>query len=211
MRRLYFFIIIGVEAAANILLHLLPNREALGVPKHTALRFFLKMEQIHLAADFAVVALFGFLDHMQIGFQVFFIAPARAVNALQHFILAVAAPIGTGQLGQLKSFAELAGRRQMRATAQVFPRALPINRHILVGRNRGDNFGFIVLANAFEMRHGFVAGPYFAGNGLIAVDDFLHAFFNRFQIIEAERGLAGKVVIKTVFNHRADGHLCAGE
>ena len=99
LRRLHFFIGVLVEPTTDILFQRLPNRIALGVPKYAALRFLLKMEQIHLAAQLAVVALFGFLDHMQIGLQVFFIAPARAVNALQHFIIAVAAPIGTGQLG----------------------------------------------------------------------------------------------------------------
>ena len=68
LRRLHLFIGIGVEAAADILLQLLPDNIALGMPKHAALRFLLEMEQIHFAADFAVVALFGFLDHMQIGF-----------------------------------------------------------------------------------------------------------------------------------------------
>ena len=33
-----------------------------GVPEHGARRFFLEMEQIHLAAELAVVALLGFLE-----------------------------------------------------------------------------------------------------------------------------------------------------
>ena len=207
LRRFHFLIGIGVEAAADILLQLLPNNIALGMPEHAALRFLLEMEQVHLAADFAVVALFGFLNHMQIGFEVFFIAPACAVNALQHFIIAVAAPISTGQLGQLKRLAQLAGGRQMRATAQIFPRALTIDRHFLVDRNSGDDFRFIVFADLFEMRHRFVAVPHFAYNLLIAVDNFFHAFFNRFQIVKTERHLAREIVIKAVFDNRPNGHL----
>ena len=211
LRRLHFFIVMRVEAAANILLELLPNYVAFGVPKNAALRFFLQMEQIHFAAQLAVVALFGFFHHMQIGFQIFFIAPACAVNTLQHFIIAVAAPIGTGQLGQLKGFAQLAGGRQMRATAQIFPCALPVHRNRLVSGNGSNNFCLIFFANLAELRHRFIAIPFFTDNLFIAVNDFLHALFNRLKVIKAERRFAREIIIKAVFNHRPDGHLRAGE
>ena len=99
----------------------------------------------------------------------------------------------------------------MRPATQILPVTLPINRYILLGRNRGDDFRFIGLANLFEMRHRFVAVPHLADNILIAVDDFFHALFNRFQIVEMKRFLARKIVIKAVFNHRPDGHLRAGK
>ena len=99
----------------------------------------------------------------------------------------------------------------MRPAAQIFPRALAVNRHFLVGRNRGDDFRLIVFANLFEMRHRFVAVPHFAHNRLIAIDDFFHAFFNRLKVVEAERHLACEVVVKAVFDNRPDGDLRAGE
>ena len=44
LRRLHFFIIMLAQAAADILLKLLPDNIALGVPEHAALRLFLQME-----------------------------------------------------------------------------------------------------------------------------------------------------------------------
>ena len=97
----------------------------------------------------------------------------------------------------------------MRAATQIFPRALPINRNRLLGRNGFNNLSLIGLANLAKMRHRVIAVPFLADNILIAVNDFLHALFNRLKVIKAERRLAGKIIIKAVFNHRPNGHLRA--
>ena len=51
-----------VEAAAHVGDERLEQRPALGVPEHRARRLFLEMEEVHLAAELAVVALLGFLE-----------------------------------------------------------------------------------------------------------------------------------------------------
>ena len=56
-------------------------------------------------SKFTVVAFLGLLHHMKIAFQIFFISPTRAVNALQHFIITVTTPISAGQLCELKCLA----------------------------------------------------------------------------------------------------------
>jgi hypothetical protein len=40
-------------------------RPALGVPEHDARPLLLEMEQVHLAAELAVVALLGLLEHVR--------------------------------------------------------------------------------------------------------------------------------------------------
>ena len=179
------------------------------MPEHRTLSLFLQVEEIHLAADFAVIALFGFLDHGQVGFELFFIGPARAVNALQHFVIAVATPIGTGKFGQLERLSQLAGRGQMRPTAQIFPVALTIDGNCLFAGNIGNDFGLVNLANFAEMGNRFRPIPNFSDNRLIAPDNVVHALFDGFQIVQTERGFTGKVVKEAVFNHRPDGHLRA--
>ena len=57
-----------------------------------------------MAAKFAVVAFFGFFDALDVGGQLFFARPGGAVDALQHFVVAVAAPVGAGQLSELEVF-----------------------------------------------------------------------------------------------------------
>jgi hypothetical protein len=41
--------------------------------------------------------------------------------------------------------------------------------------------------------------------------ELLHARFDRSQIFRRERPLIGKVVIKTILDHRSDGDLGLGE
>ena len=59
----------------------------------------LHMEKVHLLAQFAMIALLGFLEPQQVGIQFLLIAPSSAINALQLCVPGVAAPIGAGNLG----------------------------------------------------------------------------------------------------------------
>ena len=86
------------------------------MPKHHALRFFLQMEQVHFPTQTSMVALFSLFDHRQIGLQLFITGPACAVDALQHLIITVSAPIGSRQFGELKGFSQFTRRGQMRAS-----------------------------------------------------------------------------------------------
>src|SRR3546814_9896278 len=66
---------------------------ALGVPENGTLRFLLQVEQVHLRADLAMIALRRFLKPRQMRLKLFLVEPARAVNAGQHRILLIATPI----------------------------------------------------------------------------------------------------------------------
>ena len=72
------------------------------MPEHHAGGFVLQVEQVELFAEAAVVAFFGFFNTGDVGFELVFGGPGCAVNALQHFVVAVAAPIGAGQLSELE-------------------------------------------------------------------------------------------------------------
>ena len=55
------------------------------------------MEEIHLAAEFAVIALLGLFETMQVVFELLIVGPGRAVDALQLLIVLIAAPTGNSQ------------------------------------------------------------------------------------------------------------------
>ena len=78
------------------------QRPSLGVPEHRTWRFIGEVEEIKLAPKLAMIALFRFFKPVEVGVEFFFVAPCRAVYSLQHFVVRVTSPIGTGQLHQLE-------------------------------------------------------------------------------------------------------------
>ncbi len=66
LRRVDLLIALLVEAAAHVADQVLEHLPALGVPEDDARPLLLEMEQVHLAAKPAMVALFGFLQHVEI-------------------------------------------------------------------------------------------------------------------------------------------------
>ena len=92
-----------VENVPHVLLDLLPDNPTLGMPEHHARRLFLHVEQVELLAQPPVVALFGFLEHVQIGVLLVLLRPGSAVDPLQHFVLCIAAPVGAGHLHELEN------------------------------------------------------------------------------------------------------------
>ena len=199
-----------VEPAAHIRDQGLKQCPALGVPEHRARPFFLKMEQVHLASETAMIALFRLFQLVEIGVECVFCGEGRRINPRQHRIIAVAAPIGTGHLHQLERVADFTRRGHMRAAAEIEPVALPVDFQILARRDRIDQLDLERFALGLEQAANILALPDFLGERLVARDDFPHFCFNRGEIIRRERLGAVKIIIEAVFDHRADGHLCSG-
>ena len=84
LRRVHLDIAGGVLAAADVVLERLEQGPALGVPEHRARRLLLEMEQVHLAPEPAMVALFRFLDLLEIGVELLLLGEGGAVDAGQH-------------------------------------------------------------------------------------------------------------------------------
>ena len=146
---LHFLVAVVLVDAAHVLLDLLPDRPALGMPEHHARRLFLRVEEVELLAELAVVALLGFLDAVEVGVEVLLLRPRRAVDALEHLVARIAAPVGAGDLHELEHL-ELARGRHVRPAAEVDEVAFAIERDGLVARDRGDDLGLVVLAHALE-------------------------------------------------------------
>ena len=168
------------------------------------------MEEVQLAAQLAVVALLGLLQQGQVLLQVFFVGPGRAVNALQHFVAVVTAPIRPRHFHELEVL-EFAGARHVGAAAQIFKTAFAVQADVFTSWDGRDDLGLVVLAHALEVGHGFIARQDAAHHGLVFGGQVGHFLFNRGQIVWGERSLIREVVIKAVVDHRADGHLRIGE
>ena len=63
LRRVHLDIALGLLAPAHVGDERLEQRPALRMPEDRARPFFLEMEQVHLAAEAAVVAPLGLLEH----------------------------------------------------------------------------------------------------------------------------------------------------
>src|SRR3546814_18313030 len=109
LRRLDLLIARAVDRAAHIGFELTVDAIALGVPEDAAMCLFLQMEQVHLAADLAVVALGGFLEPDEMFGELFLVEPAGAVDAAELRILLVAAPVCARYARELRSEARRVG------------------------------------------------------------------------------------------------------
>src|SRR5690606_26898001 len=108
------------------------------------------MKEVHLLADTPVVAPLGFLEALQVFLELLLVGPRGAIDALQHLVARVAAPVRARELRELEAGAETPRRRQVRAAAEIDERALAVQADRLAGRDRRDDLGFVVLADALE-------------------------------------------------------------
>ena len=98
----------------------------------------------------------------------------------------------------------------MRPAAQVEPLPLPVDRNGFAGREVADDLRLVVLAEAFEEADRRLPVHLLASERFVAADDFAHPGLDLFEIVGRERRVAREIVIETVFDRRADGHLRAG-
>ena len=88
------------------------------------MRFFLQVEQVHLATQLAVVAQRSFFQPVEMRLQLLLVEPAGSINARKLRVLLIAAPVSARYPHQLERVRiKLAGRGQMRPAAHIEPRA----------------------------------------------------------------------------------------
>src|ERR1700674_5254104 len=108
------------------------------------------MEEIELAPETAVIALLRFLQSMEILVELRPLRPRGAVDARQHGIAVIAAPVGARHLHQLEGAADLARRRHVRPAAEIEPIALLVDLDRLLARNGVDELDLEHLAAGGE-------------------------------------------------------------
>ena len=168
------------------------------------------MEQVHLAAETAMVTLFRFLQHVDVRIELGLFVPGRAVDTRQHGVVRIAAPIGAGHLHQLEGIADLPGRGHVRTAAQIEPVTLRVDLEVLPLGNGVDQLDLVGLALVAKHFFGLLAAPDFLRERPVALDDLAHLFLDDGKVFRRERLVAGEIVIEAVFDHGADRHLRAG-
>ena len=179
---------------------------SLGVEEGEAGAFVPDVEQIQLAAQLAVVALLGFFDAGQIGVQLGLVGEGGAVDALQHLVLFIAAPVSACDGGQLEGL-DLAGGGHVRARAQVGEVALTVEGNVRVLGQVADQLDFIRLALFFHELDGFLPGQLKALQLVVLLDDAAHFLLHFLQEVGGEGLVHVEIVVEAVVDGGADGQL----
>ncbi len=195
------------QFGADELLDDRPDLRALGVPEDQAWAGgFVDREKVQLFAELAVIAALGFRHAGEIRIEFGFVGKRRAIDALQHRVVLVAAPIGAGDREQLDG-ADFAARVHVAAAAKIRERADGVHRERLVGWNPREDVELERLLTFAVV--GFGGGAFDGRTRHLQIgrDEFGHPFFDARQIIRHERRLLEKIVVKPVFDGGSDGQL----
>ncbi len=188
LRRLHLLIAGRVEPAAQIGLELAPQDIALGMPEDRAVRLGLEVEQVHLLADLAMVALRRLLEPDEMRLELLPVQPAGAVDARELRVVLVAAPIGARDPGQLERVGiELAGRGEMRPAAEVEPAAGAVHGDHLVRGQLHHPFGLERLALLLEEVADLLPVPFLADQRRVGADDPPHLLLDERELLLGER------------------------
>ena len=106
---------------------------ALRVPVDEAgTELLVEREEVQLAAESAVVAAGRLLDPLEVLVELLLCVEERAVDALEHGVVLVAAPVRAGDAHQLE-IGHLAGALDVRTLAEVDELTLAVEAQLLVG------------------------------------------------------------------------------
>src|SRR5262249_15654711 len=82
-------------------------------------------EETQFLPQLPMVTLLGLLEKSQMLLERLLGGPSSTINALKHLVFLIAAPIGSGDSGELESL-DHASRRHVRTTAEIHPVPLPV-------------------------------------------------------------------------------------
>ena len=172
-RRLDFLITVAAMHLAPIIDQLIADNHAVRMEERKTRPLLVEAEQVKLFAQLAVVALRGLLQHGQIRGQVFLFLEGRAVNALQHLVVLVAAPVSARYALELHRL-DLAGGNDVRPRAKIHEIPLLIQGNQSVFRQIVDQLDLIALPFFLEQLQSVGAADLLAHHRQILLDDALH-------------------------------------
>ncbi len=165
------------------------------------------MIQVELFPDFTVVTLRRFFQALQVRVQGFFVSPGGTIDALQHFIVAVATPVSACGFHQLEVMAE-AHVRHVRSTAHVDVFLVVIQARLVIMSNvLVKNSDFVVFTTFHEGFTRFVPAHRLLNDVVVALSQLVHTLFEGFDIFLGQRVVKVNVIVKAVVDNRADSHF----
>ena len=182
------------------------EHHALGKEEREAGALVQDGEQAQFLAELAVVAFFGLLEHREVGVKIGLFFKRRAIDALEHLVLFAAAPVGARHAHEFGVF-EFSGGGDVRPGAQVDELALPVKADDRVLRQVADELHLVWLAQLFHIGNGLFPRQLKPLEREVLPGNLFHFLFDGRQVVRGKRLRRVKVVVKAVFNGRADGQL----
>lgn len=179
------------------------EREAGGLVAHH--------KEVHLAADLAVVALLGLLQHVHVLVELFLGGKGDAVDAGEHLVVLVALPVGARDAGELKGLEGL-GVADVGADAHVDVVALLVEGDAGVVVQVADVLDLVLLAALLHKGDGLGTGLLVHGELEVLLNDLLHLGLDRGEIVLADLDTLGQVdvVVEAVVGRGAVGKVGLG-
>ena len=201
------------------LLQLFDHDAAVGAKERQAgAHLVVKEEDLQLLAQLAVIALLGLFQLQQVVLELLGVLPGRAVDALQHLVVLVAAPVGARHRHQLDGIRlELLRIGHVRPAAQVHEDIVLIDRDLRLLLERVavlveaallepvDQLELVGLV--LEDLARLVGRDDLLHEVVLAGDDLAHALLDRLQVFGREVARQVEVVVEAVLDGRADGVL----
>src|SRR5215211_5773792 len=160
---------------------------------------------MQVLADLAMVPLPRLLETLEVGLQVLLGRPRGAVDAGEHRVILVAAPVGSGDVLQLEG-PELAGARHVGTAAQVEEVALPVDGDVVVLQVVDD----LQLVRVVPIEAlGLGLRDLLALYGQVSLDDLAHPLLDTRQILVGDAPGYLDVVEEAVLYGGPDGELAA--
>ena len=198
---------------------------AFGQPQGQARPYLIaEGEQLQLAPELTVVALPCQFEAFEVFVELRPVAPGGAIDAGELRLAGIASPVGPGHRHELDRVGlDIAGMGHMRPPAQVYKRVLLIDGDsglLVVGqggailidatrRKPVDQFDLIgVVPKQFA---GLVCRHFAHLKGMAPLEDLLHARLDPRDVLLIRRVRQVEVIVKTIFNRRADRRLGVGE
>ena len=181
-RTFYFLILVLFQFRTYEHFQFTEDCPAVVVPEHHTRRFFLHMVQVKLLTDFTVVAFSGFFQALQVSVEGFFVCPRSTVNTLQHFVVAIAAPVSPCRFHQFEVMAET-HVRYVRTAAHIDIFFMKIEtRQVIMGNIFVQDGDFIALA-AFNKRFTrFVPANFLLNDVVVFLSKLMHPLLECFDI-----------------------------
>ena len=165
-------------------------------------------EQLQVAPQAAVVPLLRLLQHAQVAVEGLAAGEGGAVDALQHLVALVAAPVGAGHAEQLV-VPDLSRAQHVGPAAEVDEVAVAVEGEGLAVLQLVEDLQLVgLVAQAVP---GLVAADLLALEAVVLADHPLHLLLDAGQILGAEGLGHVEVVVEPVVDGRSDGQPRLGE
>ena len=179
------------------------EREAGGLVAHH--------KEVHLAADLAVVALLGLLQHVHVLVELFLGGKGDAVDAGEHLVVLVTLPVSARDAGELKGLERL-GVADVGADAHIDVVALLVEGDAGVVVQVADVLDLVLFAALLHKGDGLGAGLLVHGELEVLLNDLLHLGLDRGEVVLANLNALGQVdvVVEAVVGRGAVGKVGLG-